>query len=126
MCIRDRGILRRNVSLNSGGKAQPWAFGAVFKWDGTGNSSESTIWSNSSTSATLSNMHIRLYIESGGELAFRYGDASNYIIRKTSSSFISTGVWYGVYIDYDGYVANGTGSERSTQYSRLRIRILDL
>ena len=85
-----KGILRRNVSLNSGGKAQPWAFGAVFKWDGTGNSSESTIWSNSSTSASLSNMHIRAYIESGGELAFRYGDASNYIIRKTSSSFIST------------------------------------
>ena len=51
-----QGILRRNVSLNSGGKAQPWAFGAVFKWDGTGNSSESTIWSNSSTSASLSNI----------------------------------------------------------------------
>jgi hypothetical protein len=121
-----QGILRRDVSLNSGGKAQPWAFGAIFKWDGTGNSSESTIWSNTSTSAGLLDLHIRAYVESGGELAFRYGDGSNYIIRKTSSSFISSGVWYGLYIDYDGYVANGTGSDLATQYSSIRVRLVNL
>ena len=112
--------------INSDRKAQPWAFGAVFKWDGTGISSESTIWSNSSTGASLTDMHIRAYIESGGELAFKYGDGNNYIMRKTSSSFISSGVWYGLYIDYDGYVANGTGSDLATQYSSIRIRLVDL
>ncbi|MDB4012855.1 hypothetical protein N9487_01730, partial [Cyclobacteriaceae bacterium] len=123
----DQSILRRDISLiNSDRKAQPWAFGAVFKWDGTGISSESTIWSNSSTGASLTDMHIRAYIESGGELAFKYGDGNNYIMRKTSSSFISSGVWYGLYIDYDGYVANGTGSDLATQYSSIRIRLVDL
>ena len=119
-----QSILRRDVSLNSGGKAQPWAFGVIFKWDGTGISSESTIWSNSSTGASLTDMHIRAYIESGGELAFKYGDGNNYIMRKTSSSFISSGVWYGLYIDYDGYV--GTGSDFATQYSSIRVRLVDL
>ena len=121
----DRGILRRDVALNSGGKAQPWAVGAVFKWDGTANSSVSTIWSNSRPTLNVPSPHyIKAYIESGGELAFKYGDASNYIILKTSSSFISTGVWYGVYIDYDGYVANGTGNDFSTQYSVFGLDLL--
>ena len=80
----DRGILRRDVALNSGGKAQPWAVGAVFKWDGTANSSVSTIWSNSRPTLNVPSPHyIKAYIESVGELAFKYGDASNYIILKT-------------------------------------------
>ena len=72
----DRNILRRDVTLNGGGKAQPWAFGVIFKWDGTANSDESTIWSNSNTSSGAGDKHIKLYIESGGELAFKYGKNS--------------------------------------------------
>ena len=118
------GILRRDTNLNSGGKAQPWAFGVVFNWDGTSVSSKNTIWSNAHISTP--SMYIKAYITSGGELAFKYGDDNNYIIRKTSSSFISSGVWYGLYIDYDGYVADNTGTDFSTQYSSFRIRLVDL
>ena len=118
------GILRRDKNLNSGGKAQPWAFGVVFNWDGTSVSSKNTIWSNAHISTP--SMYIKAYITSGGELAFKYGDDNNYIIRKTSSSFISSGVWYGLYIDYDGYVADNTGTDFSTQYSSFRIRLVDL
>ena len=63
-----QGILRRDTSMNSGGKAQPWAFGVVFNWDGTSVSSKNTIWSNSHLSNP--SLYIKAFITSVGELAF--------------------------------------------------------
>ena len=77
----DQSILRRDISLiNSDRKAQPWAFGTIFKWDGTGISSVSTIWSNSNPGGS-SALYTKAYIESGGDLSFKFGNNSNYIIQ---------------------------------------------
>ena len=122
----DLGILRRNISLiNSDRKAQPWAVGAILKWDGSGTSATSTIWSQANPSGS-SSLYIKASIESDGKLAFRYGDNSNKIIQQTSSSFISAGTWYGLYIDYNGYVANGNSDDFTSQYSSIRIRLVNL
>ena len=99
--------------------SQPWAITAVFKYEGTTDTTikQTILAQTKNQSASHGRVILRF---ADGDLQFKYGDWDNNWTFDADASEFPENEWHAVYIDYNG------GNTHSDYTVRFRIRKIDL
>jgi len=100
----------------------PWAVACVFNHDG--NPSNQVVWCQSEGASTGDDS-IQLRISSSNVLYFEWGrEGSGW--NSCAIGQILPGFWYGLYVDFNGYITGGTGATAASLAERFRFKMVAL
>ena len=106
-------------TVSTDGNARPFATGIVFRHDGNG--SDQYIWGQVEGSGSGDD-NIALKVDASNNLLFKWGRGTDKSVKDIGT--VTPNTWYGVYVDFNGFVA--TSPTVSEMADAFRIRIVEL